>query len=453
NAKQQKQILKKLETGEIDIVVGTHRLVQDDVKFKDLGLVVIDEEQRFGVTHKERFKQSFVNVDVLTLSATPIPRTLNMAMSGIRDMSVIDEPPQDRHPIQTYVIEHDMGIIGQAITKELRRGGQVYYIHNRIESIEGCAQRVHDVVPQARIGIAHGRMGEEELLKVWQQLLEKEIDILVCTTLIETGVDVQNCNTLIIEDADNMGLAQLYQLRGRVGRINRRAYAYFTFKRGKVLTEIAAKRLSAIREFTAFGSGFRIALRDMEIRGAGSILGARQHGHMESVGYDLYLRLLTDAVAEQKGEAPVRAETECLIDLRIDAHIPETYIESPAQRIDVYRKLASVRTREDGLDVIDELIDRYGEPPKSVTGLVEVALMRNMANALGMTEITQRDDTMLFFVEQPSIEQFAKLSEKFKGRVMLNSLKRTNISLRLKGEEPLRIMRDVLEVLSGNNFE
>ena len=250
-----------------------------------------------------------------------------------------------------------------------------------------------------------------------------------------------------------MGLAQLYQLRGRVGRINRRAYAYFTFKRGKVLTEIAAKRLSAIREFTAFGSGFRIALRDMEIRGAGSILGARQHGHMESVGYDLYLRLLTDAVAEQKGEAPARAETDCLIDLRIDAHIPETYIESPAQRIDVYRKLASIRTREDGLDVIDELIDRYGEPPKAVTGLVEVALMRDMANALGMTEITQRDDTMLFFVEQPSIEQFAKLSEKFKGRVMLNSLKRTNISLRLTGEDPLRIMRDVLEVLSGNNFE
>ena len=446
--KQQKEIIKKLARGEIDIVVGTHRLVQDDIAFKRLGLAIIDEEQRFGVMHKERFKEAFVNIDILTLSATPIPRTLNMAMSGIRDMSVIDEPPQDRHPVQTYVIEHDMGILAAAINKELRRGGQVYYIHNRVETIDQCANRVAQAVPNARIGIAHGRMGEKQLLDVWKQLIEREIDVLVCTTLIETGVDVQNCNTLIIENADHMGLSQLYQLRGRVGRINRRAYAYFTFTRGKVLTEIAAKRLSAIREFTQFGSGFRIAMRDLEIRGAGNILGDRQHGHMEAVGYDMYLRLLSDAIAEQKGEAPPPSTEECLVDIRIPAHIPENYIESTAQRIEIYRRLASIKSIEDSTDIIDELIDRYGDPPKAVTGLVEVALMRNLAAQIGITEISERSNSLLFYVDSPDMKKIAQLSGKFKGRVMFSQMQRPYISISLKGDEPLSTMRAVLDILS-----
>ncbi len=296
--KEQSAIVRELKRGTVDLIIGTHRLVSKDVEFKDLGLAIIDEEQRFGVAHKEKFKESHPGVDILTLSATPIPRTLNMALSGIRDMSVIEEPPMDRHPIQTYVIEHNEGVILQAISKELRRGGQVYYIHNRIDTILRTVNRLQSSLPDARIGYAHGQMEEKELSEIWRQVVEHEIDILVCTTLIETGIDVPNVNTLIIEDADRLGLSQLHQLRGRVGRSNRRAFAYFTFKRGKVLNETASKRLQAIREFTQFGSGFHIAMRDLEIRGAGSILSAKQHGHMEAVGYDMYLRLLNEAIAE-----------------------------------------------------------------------------------------------------------------------------------------------------------
>ncbi|MCI8497650.1 MAG: transcription-repair coupling factor, partial [Clostridiales bacterium] len=314
--KQQEKILAKLARGEIDLIVGTHRLVQKDVRFRDLGLLIVDEEQRFGVAQKEKLKETFAGVDCLTLSATPIPRTLNMALSGIRDMSVLEEAPQDRHPVQTYVLEHDDGVLADAIRRELRRGGQVYYIHNRVESIEHRAAQIHARVPEARIAVAHGRMNEEELSEVWRQLLEQEIDVLVCTTIVETGVDVSNVNTLIIENADHMGLSQLHQLRGRVGRSSRRAFAYLTFIRGKVLTEISTKRLAAIREYTEFGSGFKIAMRDLEIRGAGSLLGAQQHGHMESVGYEMYLRLLSEAVSEEKGEAPERREAECAVDIQ-----------------------------------------------------------------------------------------------------------------------------------------
>ncbi|MDE7137250.1 MAG: transcription-repair coupling factor, partial [Ruminococcus sp.] len=371
--KQQTEILKKLKQGRIDLIIGTHKIIQKSVIFKDLGLAIIDEEQRFGVAHKEKFKESFNGVDVLMLSATPIPRTLNMAMSGIRDMSVLEEPPQDRYPVQTYVIEYNMSTIIQAIVRELRRGGQVYYIHNRIETIQACVARLQERLPEARIAYAHGQMSEEEMSDIWEKLVEHEIDILVCTTIIETGVDVPNVNTLIIDDADRFGLSQLYQLRGRVGRSNRRGYAYFTYQKDKVLTEVAAKRLNAMREFTQFGSGFRIALRDLEIRGAGSILGGRQHGHMEAVGYDMYLKLLSEAVAEEKGEKPEKIP-ECLIDIQIDAHIPEKYISSLNQRIDIYRKIMIVNNKEDKADLIDELIDRYGEPPKSVLGLIEVSL-------------------------------------------------------------------------------
>ena len=349
--KQQKEILERLKRGEIDMVVGTHRLVQKDVEFRDLGLAIIDEEQRFGVAQKERFKELVKNVDVLTLSATPIPRTLNMAMSGLRDMSVIEEAPMNRQPVQTYVLEHDNAVIYEAIRREMRRGGQVFYLHNNVETISSCAARIQEAIPDAKIAVGHGKMKENELSEVWRQMLEQEVDILVCTTIIETGVDLPNANTLIIENADCMGLSQLHQLRGRVGRSARRAYAYFTFRRSKVLTEIQQKRLAAIREYTEFGSGFKIAMRDLELRGAGNIMGAQQHGHMESVGYDMYLKLLGEAVSEERGEQKQSADLDCLIDISVDAHIPEYYVESLTLRLDVYRRIADIRTPADAGDV------------------------------------------------------------------------------------------------------
>ena len=448
--KQQTEILKKLKSGRIDLLIGTHKIIQKSVVFKDLGLAIIDEEQRFGVAHKEKFKENFSGVDILTLSATPIPRTLNMAMSGIRDMSVIEEPPQDRYPVQTYVIEYNMGTIIQAIVRELRRDGQVYYIHNRVESIQACAGKLSKLLPDARIAYAHGQMSEEQMSDIWEQLVEHEIDILVCTTIIETGVDVPNVNTLIIEDADRFGLSQLYQLRGRVGRSNRRGYAYFTFKKDKVLTEVASKRLDAMREFTQFGSGFRIALRDLEIRGAGSILGGRQHGHMEAVGYDMYLRLLSEAISEEKGEQPEKVP-ECLVDIQIDAHIPENYIESLNQRIDMYRKIMLVNEDNDKTELIDELIDRYGEPPKSVVGLIDVSLLRNKAAHLGITEISQKNGAMYFYTEYLSMNQITALSAAYKGRITFNGTARSYVSVKISPKtKPFDMMRETVEIIHQN---
>ena len=447
--KEIKNTIERMKRGSVDMVIGTHRLVQDDIEFKDLGLVIIDEEQRFGVAHKDKFKQMFAGVDILTLSATPIPRTLNMAMSGIRDMSVIETPPQDRQPVTTYVMEHNDGVIAQAINKELRRNGQVYYIHNRIESIIQCASDLHRTVPEARIGIAHGRMEEDELLEVWRKLLDHEIDVLVCTTLIETGVDVPNCNTLIIENADYMGLAQLHQLRGRVGRTNRRAFAYFTFRRGKELSEVAQKRLDAIREFTRFGSGFRIAMRDLEIRGAGSILGASQSGHMSAVGYDMYLKLLDEAVKEQRGEKTVK-QPECLVDVKVDAYIPEDYISNQAQRISCYKRIALIRSEDDAYDVTDELIDRYGDIPAPVEGLIEVAQIRNSAQQLGITEITQGKNGISFFTENPDMTKLGKLNAAMDGRVSLDLMGKTCFRIMPeKNEKPLSIMKKVIEEMNA----
>jgi len=446
---EQKEIVGRLARGQVDVVIGTHRVVQKDIRFKDLGLCIVDEEQRFGVAHKERFKEMRRNIDVLTLSATPIPRTLNMAMSGIRDMSIIEEAPQDRHPVQTYVLEHDVGVLEQAIRKELRRGGQVFYLHNRVESIDSCAARLMELCPEARVVTAHGKMSEDKLSRVWQQLVEHEIDILVCTTIIETGVDVPNCNTLIIEDADRMGLAQLYQLRGRVGRSSRRAFAYLTFKRGKALTDVAAKRLSAIREFTTFGSGFRIAMRDLEIRGAGSILGAQQHGHMEAVGYDLYLRLLAEAVSEEQG-TPVEQLSECMIDLRIPAHIPEEYIENLSQRIDIYKKIAAVANQEDALDITDELIDRFGDPPAAVRGLIDVALVRGRAARLGIREISQKEDRVVIYPETLNVEQAAGAAAAMRGRVLLSAGKKPYLTVKVpKGTDPIDTIREALSHMEG----
>ncbi len=450
SAKEQKETLRGLKDGTVDIVVGTHRLLSDDVKFRDLGLVIIDEEQRFGVKHKEKLKENFIGVDMLTLSATPIPRTLNMALSGIRDMSTIEQPPFERQPVETYVLEYDEGIVSEAIRKELARGGQVYYLHNRVENIEECAARLGKMVPGARIGIAHGKMTEEQISSVWQQLLDNEIDILVCTTLIETGVDVRNCNTLIIENADRMGLSQLYQIRGRVGRSARKAYAYFTFQRDKVLTEIAAKRLSAIREFTAFGSGFRIAMRDLQIRGAGSLLGHSQHGHMEAVGYDLYVKMLGQAIAAARGEAPEPDKSECLVDITADAYLPEEYIPDTAGRIEAYKRIAAIETDADAEDVLDELIDRYGDPPRCVQGLVDVSLVRVTAARAGIVEIVQRGDNLILYTDIVKPNQLGPLMEQMPHRVMFNAVGRPYISLHVaSGENSLVLLRDAVALLPG----
>ena len=447
--KQPEDILKRLKRGEIDMIVGTHRLVSKDVQFHNLGLLIVDEEQRFGVAQKERLKDSYKNVDVLTLSATPIPRTLNMALSGIRDMSVIEEAPHDRHPVQTYVLEHDQGIICDAIRRELRRGGQAYYLHNNVESIERVAASLQNQIPEAKVGFAHGKMTESELSEIWRKLLEQEIDVLVCTTIIETGVDVPNVNTLIIENADCMGLSQLHQIRGRVGRSSRRAYAYFTFTRNKILTEVAQKRLSAIREFTEFGSGFKIAMRDLEIRGAGNILGGEQHGHMETVGYDLYLKLLGEAVKMEKGELPsAPVDNECLVDMQVQAHIPERYIENLSQRLDIYRRIAGIKNQDDALDVLDELTDRFGKPPVSVQGLIDIALLRNMASQIGIFEVKQRDDYIMLYREPMNMEFLEPLIKILKGRVKLSAGNKPYVSVKVTGKEtPLQTLKQVLEIL------
>ncbi|TCL56060.1 transcription-repair coupling factor [Allofournierella massiliensis] len=445
---QQKETLRGLKEGTVDVVVGTHRLLSNDVKFNDLGLVIIDEEQRFGVKHKEKLKEAFIGVDMLTLSATPIPRTLNMAMSGIRDMSTIEEPPVERQPIETYVMEYDANIVAEAIKKELARGGQVYYLHNRVDSIDACAGMVGQMVPGARIATAHGKMTEEQLSKVWQQLLDGEVDILVCTTLIETGVDVRNCNTLIIEDADKMGLAQLYQIRGRVGRSGRKAYAYFTFRRDRVLTDVAAKRLSAIREFTSFGSGFRIAMRDLQIRGAGSLLGQSQHGHMEAVGYDLYVKILNNAIAMAKGEELQPDKSECLIDITVDAYIPERYIAEAAGRIEAYKRIAAIETEEDAQDVLDELIDRYGDVPDSVAGLVDISLVRVSAARAGIYEIGQKRDALILYSDTLNAQRVKLAVAALPGRITVNSSAKPYLAVRVApGEKPLELLKQALSAL------
>ncbi len=452
--KQQKTILERVKNGQVDLLIGTHRLLSEDVKLKNLGLFIIDEEQRFGVAQKEKIKERFPTVDVLTLSATPIPRTLNMALSGIRDMSIIEEAPQDRHPVQTFVLEHDHRILTDAINRELRRGGQVYYLHNRIEDIERVAASWQMRLPEARIAVAHGRMTEEQISDIWRQVLDREVDMLICTTIIETGVDIPNVNTLIIENADRYGLSQLHQLRGRVGRSARRAFAYLTFKPGKVLDEVASKRLDAMREFTEFGAGFKIALRDMEIRGAGNLLGAQQHGHMEAVGYDMYLRLLADAVREQKGELPAMSEEDCLIDLQVSAHIPDAYIPDHAQRLEAYRRIAGIRTHEDSLDVYDELIDRFGEPPAAVQGLVEVALLRNMAVEAGITEVKEQRDAILLFPKVLDMEKAVMLSSALKGRMMISAGAKPYYTVKIqKGLTALDTLREVLEIRAVKSEE
>ena len=441
-----KRTLREMETGSVDLVIGTHRLLQKDVVFNKLGLLVVDEEQRFGVSHKERLKEMSKQVDVLTLTATPIPRTLNMALSGIRDMSTIEEPPHSRRPVQTYVLEHDWGILCDAIRREIARGGQVYYLHNRIENIERVAARLAAMLEGTNIAVAHGRMDEDNLSDVMERMVAGEIQILVCTTIIESGIDIPNVNTLIVEDADKLGLAQLHQIRGRVGRSPRRAYAYLTFRRGKALSEIAEKRLSAIREFAEFNSGFKIAMRDLEIRGAGSLLGAEQSGHMISVGYDMYLRLLEEAVLEEKGEKP-RAKAECPADLNVSAGIPEQYVPSGQQRMDLYRRIALIRTEEDHDDMIAELSDRYGDPPSQVITLTAIAMLRSEASDAGITELSQSEGWLRLKLADFCLEGVSKLYAlpEYSGRVKVLAGTDPAIALKLKGsavvDEAVRFVR------------
>lgn len=447
-AGEREQIKKKLKSGEIDLIVGTHSIIAASVEFKDLGLLIVDEEQRFGVAQKEKLKERFPTVDVLTLSATPIPRTLNMAMTGIRDMSVLEVSPLDRHPVQTYVIEYDLGILAEVMRRELRRGGQVYYLYNKVESIENVAARIQKEIPEAKIGIGHGKMDEDELSGVWRKLIEGEIDILVCTTIIETGVDVPNANTLIIEDADHLGLAQLHQIRGRVGRSSRRAYAYFTYSPSKQLTEIAQRRLSTIKEFTQFGAGFQIAMRDLEIRGAGNILGAKQHGHMEAVGYDMYLKMLSEAIKSQELGVDIPEKKECTIDILIDAHIPETYISSPRNRISMYKRIASIENQTDAMDVLDEFFDRFGDPPSSVKDLIEVALIRNRAQNVGIYKVKQQGDSIVVYLETLSPERTALAMKYLRRRVFFGKNKGEEyMVVKQLNHTSLKTLGDVIKVL------
>ena len=445
---QMKETLRKLEQGSIDLLIGTHRLFQKDVRFKDLGLLVIDEEQRFGVQHKEKLKELSRQVDVLTLSATPIPRTLNMALSGIRDMSTLEEPPLDRQPVQTYVLEHDWGVLMDAARRELERGGQVYYLHNRVETITRTAARIKEMLGEdVEVAVAHGKMSQEELNEVMTRMSEGEVDVLVCTTIIETGIDIANANTLIIEDADKMGLAQLHQIRGRVGRSTRRAYAYLTYRRGKVLTEVASKRLGAIREFAEFGSGFKIAMRDLEIRGAGNVLGPEQSGFLLSVGYDMYLKLLEEAVLEERGEKPQRP-TECAADLTVAASIPDRYVPSPEQRMDLYRRIAAIRSEADADELMDELIDRYGDPPRTVNNLISVALLRAAAAANGISQIDQKGTNLNFYLDGFDLQRVSALCgmDKYRARLLFSAGEKPYLSLRLKkGEDALKFGRRLVE--------
>ena len=446
-AAQMKKTLQELASGKIDLIIGTHKLLQKNVHFKDLGLLIVDEEQRFGVSHKERLKEISRGVDVLTLSATPIPRTLNMALSGLRDMSTIEQPPHDRYPVQTFVLEHSDRILDEAIRRELSRGGQVYYLHNRVESIDECAAKLKDRLGDVSVAVAHGKMNQEQLSDVMQAMADGQIQILVCTTIIETGIDIPNVNTLIIEDADKLGLAQLHQLRGRVGRSSRHAYAYLTFRRGKVLSEVAEKRLEAIREYAEFGSGFKIAMRDLEIRGAGDLLGSEQSGHMLSVGYDMYLKLLEDAVLEERGEEALK-EPECTADLDVTANITKTYVTSGEQRMDLYRRMAAIRTQEDADDLLDEIVDRYGDPPKGVMNLIAIALLRARAASSGIVEISQKGSVLSVSLGVFDFAAVSALCEEpaFKGRIFFVSGKIPAISVKLKpGEDALKLSQQLVD--------
>ena len=438
--------VRKLKRGETDIIIGTHRLISNDVEFSKLGLIIVDEEQRFGVAQKEKLKKLAVNADVLTLSATPIPRTLNMAIGGILDMSLLDDVPGLRSPVQTYVMEHDDEILYEAMRRELRRGGQVFYLHNRIESIYHVADKIAKAIPDAKIAVGHGRLERSDIEDIWSALVRGEIDILVSTTIIETGIDVPNANTLIIDNADRYGLSQLHQIRGRVGRSSRKAYAYFTYPKSKLLSEVSEKRLRAIKEYASFGAGFKIAMRDMEIRGAGNLLGAEQHGHIESVGYDMYMKLLSEAVLEEEGKV-VEPPKECTVTLNSDAFIPKKYISDPGQRMEMYKKIARIANDADLDDVIDEFCDRFGDMPSPVLALCSVSYVRALGVACEVTKIEQQDRTLKIYPEKPDPYMLTDLVSKFpRGSAAIHITGVCSVEFKIpKGERPTDFAQKVMK--------
>ncbi|MGD9568891.1 MAG: transcription-repair coupling factor [Sedimentibacter sp.] len=454
---QQAKVINDLNKGLVDIVVGTHKLLSKDLKFKDLGLLIIDEEQRFGVKHKELIKQLKTNIDVLTLSATPIPRTLHMSMIGVRDMSIISEPPGDRLPIQTYVIEYNEGIIKDAIEKEISRGGQIYYVHNRVIDIDSAATRLQKLVPDARIAVAHGQMNERQLENIMFEFVQKEYDILVCTTIIETGMDIPNANTLIIDNADHLGLSQLYQLRGRIGRSNKVSFAYLTYEKDKMLSEVADKRLKAIKEFTEFGSGFKIAMRDLEIRGCGNILGAEQHGHMLAIGYDLYVKFLDRAVKELQGKINEDEDIETSVDLSVDGYIPSTYIENEEQKIEIYKKIAATLSKNDIYDITEEIIDRFGNPPKQVDNLLKISYIKSLCKKLHVKSIAQTGNTVnieLYSANDLSQDIIGFLIENYSAKIKFDVSKEPVIKFKLDSTEQMLILAELekfFEIL--NNYK
>lgn len=436
--KEQDEIIKKLKLGEVDVVVGTHRLLSEDVNFKDLGLLIIDEEHRFGVKDKEKIKKLRTNIDVLTMTATPIPRTLHMSIVGVRDMSVIYEPPHNRKPVQTYVLEYDQEVITEAITKEIERGGQVFYLFNQVEGIEKKANEISMLVPEAKVGFAHGKMSGRELEEIMESFINHEINVLVCTTILESGIDIPNANTIIVENADRLGLAQLYQIRGRVGRSDKQAYAYITYKRDKLLSEVADKRLKAIKEFTEFGSGFKIAMRDLEIRGAGSMLGEMQHGHMEQVGYDTYYKLLDEVIKEMQGIEVVE-EQDVQIDLAVSSYIPDNFIENSSQKIEIYQNIALCRTEEELQNVIDEVIDRYGRLPKELENLIDIARIKQLARKANILKIAQRENGIVFYFVKEKIkpEMVNTLITKYPMLVKFSNAVEPYVTLRIKENEDI----------------
>ena len=449
--KEQDEIVRKLKLGEIDIVIGTHRILSKDVEFKDLGLLIIDEEHRFGVKDKEKIKQYKASIDVLTMTATPIPRTLHMSIVGVRDMSVIYEPPQNRRPVQTYILEYDEEVIKEAITKELERGGQVFYLYNKVESINKKADEISFLVPEANVAVAHGKMTGNELEDIMMQFVEGKTNVLVCTTILESGIDIPNANTIIVEDADRLGLAQLYQIRGRVGRSNKQAYAYVTYKRDKLLSEVADKRLKAIKEFTEFGSGFKIAMRDLEIRGAGSLLGEIQHGHMEQVGYDTYCKLLDEVIKQMQG-IEVYEEKDVQIDLNVSSYIPDEFISDSSQKIEIYQDIALCRTEEDVQNIIDEIIDRFGGIPKEVENLIEIARIKEMCKKANVIKVSQKRDGIvyIFDAQKFNIDIVNPLIKEYGNRIKFSPGSQPYITYKLLGTG-LNSLAEVKEFL--NNIE
>lgn len=444
--KEQTEITKKIEAGEIDVVIGTHRLLSKDIKFKNLGLLIIDEEHRFGVKDKEKIKELKNNVDVLTMTATPIPRTLHMSILGIRDMSVIYEPPQNRKPVQTYVLEYDDEIVKEAVTKELEHDGQVFYLYNNVEGIERKANKIQELIPEAKIGIAHGKMSGRELEEVMQDFIDHKINVLVCTTILESGIDIPNANSIIVENADRLGLAQLYQIRGRVGRSDKQGYAYIMYKKDKLLSEIADKRLKAIKEFTEFGSGFKIAMRDLEIRGAGSILGEMQHGHMEQVGYDMYCKLLEQVVSEMKG-IEVQEEIDVQLELNVSSYIPDDYIEDSNQKIEIYQAIALCKNEEELKDITDSIIDRYGNMPKEIEKLIDIARIRNMCREKNIIKVSQKINKVIFYFDEKKFDfQIVdELIKKYGMRIKFSPAKNPYVTYLLKDEND--ILKEIKEFL------